>query len=102
MVRPVESSRPAPRDRQCVLHLTEQEYELLYNLALIRGEHTEDFIRQAALNRAEQQRITWVENKLIPYLEDVMRTRPDDVEEIHDATSSILNSLKLYKRVFLS
>lgn len=63
---PPESSRPAPRDRKCVLHLTEQEYELLQNLALIRGEVMEDFIRQAALNRAELQRIEWAETHLKP------------------------------------
>lgn len=99
--QPNPSSRPAPRDRELVLHLTEAEYELLNNLALIKGDQMEDFVRQAALNRAELQRITWAEINLVTYFEDIVNTNPRYVDEIKEIAESILSSLKLYKRIFL-
>ncbi len=99
--RVAEGLTPAPRDRNIVIHLTEAEYDLLNSLAMFKGEQTEDFIRIAALNRAELQKIDWANSQLIPYLEDILRTKPWDDVSIQELANAILVSLKQYKRIFL-
>ncbi|MBD2308583.1 hypothetical protein H6G17_24235 [Chroococcidiopsis sp. FACHB-1243] len=98
---PSRNLQLTPRDRNIVLHLTEAEYDLLNNLALFKGEQTEDFIRIAALNRAELQKIDWANSQLIGYLEDILRTKPRDTISIQELANAILVSLKQYKRIFL-